>query len=114
MRTVKPVPHATAMINPHSVQQRPSRLPLWVQRAMVGIFVVLLVASGGWSLFSHWRRAAFTLGLAMGWLALTRLTCDDRTIGLVSVRSRRFDVTFCLAISAAMMALAGSVDALGS
>ena len=50
----------------------------------------------------------------MLWLAGCRITCDDRVIGFFSVRSRRFDAGFCGAVGAAMVALAASVDALGS
>lgn len=62
----------------------------------------------------HWRRATFTLGVSMLWLAVMRLTCDSRVIGLVAVRSRRFDVAFTSVLGAAMMWLAWSVDSLGS
>lgn len=107
-------PEGLSLDNPHDAGNPPSPLPLWAQRAMVGVFVVGFVASGLFSATEHWRRATFTLGAAMLWLALMRLTCDSRVIGLVAVRSRRFDALFCTALGAAMMFLAGSVDALGS
>ncbi|EEI15910.1 hypothetical protein HMPREF0298_2244 [Corynebacterium lipophiloflavum DSM 44291] len=81
---------------------------------MVAVFVVGFVASGLFSATEHWRRATFTLGAAMLWLTLMRLTCDSRVIGLVAVRSKRFDAFFTTALGAAMMWLAWSVDALGS
>nr|WP_040421441.1 DUF3017 domain-containing protein [Corynebacterium timonense] len=100
--------------NPHDADNPASPLPLWAQRVMVGVFVVGFVASGVFSATEHWRRATFTLGAAMVWLALMRCTCDSRVIGLLAVRSRRFDALFCASLGAAMMFLAGSVDALGS
>ena len=50
----------------------------------------------------------------MLWLTVMRLTCDSRVIGLVAVRSRRFDALFTTVLGAAMMWLSWSVDALGS
>lgn len=100
--------------NPHDIGNAPSRLPLWAQRAMIAVFAAGFVASGLYAFTEHWRRATFTLGATMLWLALMRLTCDSRVIGLVAVRSRRFDTLFCTLTGAAMMWLAWSVDSLGS
>lgn len=100
--------------NPHDIGNPPSPLPLWAQRAMAGLFVVGFLLSALFSATEHWRRATFVLGAAMLWLALMRLICDSRVIGLLAVRSRRFDAAFCAALGATMMFLAGSVDALGS
>ena len=50
----------------------------------------------------------------MVWLAIVRLSCDSKQIGVLAVRSRRFDTMFCAGVGAAMMWLAYSVDALGS
>lgn len=100
--------------NPHDRGNAASPLPAWAQRAMWVLLVVGVFASGVFAATEHWRRATFTLGASMVWLALMRLTCDSRVIGLVAVRSRRFDVVFASALGAAMMWLAYSVDALGS
>lgn len=81
---------------------------------MVALFVVGFVVSGVYAATEHWRRATFTLGAAMFWLALMRLTCDSKVIGLLAVRSRRFDAFFCVALGFAMMWLSWSVDSLGS
>jgi len=81
---------------------------------MAGVFVVGFALSALFSATEHWRRATFTLGAALVWLAVLRYACDSRVIGLVAVRSRRFDALFCTTLGAAMMFLAGSVDALGS
>ncbi len=102
------------MDNPHDLNNPESRLPVWAQRAMAGLFVVGFVLSGVFAATEHWRRATFVLGAVMVWLALMRYTCDSRVIGLVAVRSRRFDALFCTALGATMMFLAGSVDSLGS
>lgn len=100
--------------NPHDRGSAPSPLPIAVQRVMVALFVVGFVLSGVFAATEHWRRATFTLGAAMLWLSVVRLACDSETIGLVAVRSRRFDVCFTTALGAAMMWLSWSVDALGS
>lgn len=100
--------------NPHDLDLPPSRLPRWVQRAGVLAFLALVVLSGGWALTEHWRRATFALGVALLWLALVRQACDSRVLGVFSVRSRRFDVIFCLVTGGLMTWLSASVDALGS
>lgn len=100
--------------NPHDIANRPSPLPLWAQHAMIVVFCAGFAASAVFSATEHWRRATFTLGAAMLWLALMRLACDSKVIGLLAVRSRRFDAFFCAALGAAMMWLSWSVDSLGS
>ncbi|PFG27145.1 hypothetical membrane protein [Corynebacterium renale] len=106
--------HEEALANPHSVDQRPSLLPEWAQKLLVVLFVVMVAASGVWAVTEHWRRATTMLGVAMLWLAAARGVCDDRYVGLFSVRSRRFDVAFCTLVGAALTFLGVSVDALGS
>ncbi|AWB84999.1 DUF3017 domain-containing protein [Corynebacterium liangguodongii] len=81
---------------------------------MVVIFAVGLLAATAYVLSDHWRRATFALGASLAWLSLMRLTCDSKVIGLVAVRSKRFDALFTAALGGAMMWLAWSVDALGS
>ena len=100
--------------NPHDIGNAPSPLPAWAQWVMVALFVVAFAASGLFALTEHWRRATFTLGAAMLWVAVLRLSCDSRRISLLAVRSKRFDVLFCTALGGIMMFLAWSVDALGS
>lgn len=100
--------------NPHDRGNRRSPLPRWAQWVMVALLGVGVVASGVFAATEHWRRATFTLGVAMLWLAVMRLTCDSQVIGLVAVRSRRFDTLYCTALGAAMLWLAWSVDSLGS
>ena len=100
--------------NPHDIGNPPSRLPLRAQQVMVGLFVVGFVVATLFAVTEHWRRACFTLGAAMLWLTACRLTCDSQIMGLLAVRSRRFDAIFTTATGAALVWLAVSVDALGS
>ncbi|WP_291313137.1 DUF3017 domain-containing protein [Corynebacterium sp. UBA2622] len=107
-------PGGLSLDNPHDIDNPRSPLPLWAQRVAAAVFVVGFALSALFSATEHWRRATFTLGAALVWLAVLRYACDSQVIGLVAVRSRRFDTLFCSALGAAMMFLAGSVDALGS
>lgn len=100
--------------NPHDVHLRPSRLPRALQWAMLGAFVLLVVGSGIYAVTEHWRRATFSLGVAMLWLAVVRLSCDSKVLGVFAVRSRSFDATFTALLGAAMLFLSASVDSLGS
>ncbi|NLF91141.1 MAG: hypothetical protein GX570_07335, partial [Corynebacterium marinum] len=43
--------------NPHDLGAPPSRLPLWAQRAGMAVFLVGVVAAGGFAFTEHWRRA---------------------------------------------------------
>jgi len=45
---------------------------------------------------------------------VVRLTCDSRRVGVLAVRSRRFDACFTGLLGAVMAFLAFSVDSLGS
>nr|WP_255717998.1 DUF3017 domain-containing protein [Corynebacterium sp. ACRPO] len=89
-------------------------MPPAAQWAAIGIFVAGVVVSGGYAAFEYWRRATFLLGLALLWLTVVRLTCDSRRVGVLAVRSRRFDACFTGLLGAAMAFLAFSVDSLGS
>nr|WP_051059724.1 DUF3017 domain-containing protein [Corynebacterium capitovis] len=87
---------------------------MWAQRALLGVFLAGFFLSGVYAATEHWRRATFTLGAALLWLAGLRWACDSQVIGLFAVRSRRFDAAFCTVIGLGMMVLAWSVDSLGS
>ena len=100
--------------NPHDIGNPPSRLPLRAQQVMVGLFVLGFVVATLFAVTEHWRRATFTLGASMLWLTACRLSCDSQVMGLLAVRSRRFDALFTTATGAALVWLAVSVDALGS
>lgn len=104
----------TEQLNPHDRGAPPSPLPQWLQWAGIVVFLIGLVASGGFAVTEHWRRATFVLGASLLWLALLRLTCDSRVLGVLAVRSKRFDVVFCILLGGVMAWLSASVDALGS
>jgi hypothetical protein len=100
--------------NPHDKDLTPSTVPLTLQRAGLVIFVVGMVVSGVFSITEHWRRATFSLGATLVWLSVLRLTCDSQVLGVLAVRSRKFDAVFTALGGAAMLFLSASVDALGS
>jgi hypothetical protein len=80
----------------------------------MAVFLVGVVAAGGFAFTEHWRRATFALGVSLIWLAVVRVTCDSRVVGVFAVRSRRFDAIFTTVVGGAMAFLSASVDALGS
>ena len=57
--------------------------------ARVRVVVALVLIS-----LAHWRRGAFTLGLAMGVAGTLRWVLSERSAGVLAVRGRRFDVLF--------------------
>ena len=107
-----PVP--PSLDNPHDIGNAPSKLPVRAQQVLVGLFVIGFLVATLFAVTEHWRRATFTLGAAMLWLTACRLTCDSQVMGLLAVRSRRFDAIFTGVAGAALVWLAVSVDALGS
>ncbi|QPK79639.1 DUF3017 domain-containing protein [Corynebacterium lizhenjunii] len=108
-------PKATpGLDNPHDRGNAPSRLPAWLQWTMISGVFAAVALSGLFAVLEHWRRATFVLGAAMLWLAVVRLSCDSSRVGILAVRSRRFDAVYTTALGAAMVFLAVSVDALGS
>lgn len=109
-KTAPPV----SLSNPHDAHLKPSALPPALQWLAIGLFVVAVVVSGFYAVFEHWRRATLLLGGALVWLTVVRLTCDSSRVGVLAVRSRRFDAWFTGILGAAMAFLAFSIDALGS
>src|SRR5690625_760732 len=77
-----------ALDNPHDLGLKPSPLPRIVQTLGIALFCLALLATAGYAVTEHWRRATFILGGAMVWLAILRLSCDSKVLGLLSVRSR--------------------------
>ncbi|MBC3185957.1 DUF3017 domain-containing protein [Corynebacterium sp. zg-331] len=108
------MPPSPYLDNPHDATLAPSRLPRGVQCAMLGAFLLGLALSALFAFTEHWRRATVTLGAALLWLALVRLLCDSRLVGIFAVRSRRFDVLFDTLLGGGMAFFALSVDSLGS
>ncbi|MGP5496607.1 DUF3017 domain-containing protein [Corynebacterium flavescens] len=105
---------ALSLDNPHDRGLAPSRLPGAVQWAMIGLFIAGVAVSGVFAFSEHWRRATVVLGASLLWLSLVRSSCDSQRVGVLAVRSRRFDAFFTAVLGAAMTFLAASVDALGS
>ncbi|MFV8381216.1 DUF3017 domain-containing protein [Corynebacterium hindlerae] len=102
------------LANPHDADLPASKVPRNLQLAGVVLFGLAIVTAAVLSLTEHWRRSTFAFGVAMIWLAVLRLTCDSRSLGVLAVRSRRFDAAFSTLLGAIMVFLAVSVDALGS
>ncbi|BAU95047.1 hypothetical protein N24_0785 [Corynebacterium suranareeae] len=102
------------LANPHDGGLAPSKLPHAVQRAGIVVFIFAVGAASVFALTEHWRRATFTLGASLLFLSLLRLSCDSKVLGVLSVRSRRFDATYTAILGGLMTFLAISVDALGS
>lgn len=100
--------------NPHDRGLPPSALPLRWQHVFVGMFVVLLIITALFLFTEHWRRASFLFGASLFYLASARMLCDSRVLGVLAVRSRRFDVIFNLCVGGLMMFMAASIDSLGS
>ena len=109
-KTTPPV----SLSNPHDAHLKPSALPPALQWLAIGLFVGAVVVSGFYAVFEHWRRATLLLGGALVWLTVVRLTCDSSRVGVLAVRSRRFDACFTGILGAAMVFMAFSIDALGS
>lgn len=89
-------------------------LPRFVQLLGMAAFLSAFVVASGFAFTEHWRRATFTLGAAMIWLAILRVSCDSKILGIFAVRSRRFDVIFSLMLGGGLVFLSSSIDALGS
>lgn len=103
-------------VNPHTPDE-PAPGEQWSERTRWVLFGLLFFGLGASLVFlglERWRRATFMLGLTMMYLGVLRLYLPDSLLGVFSVRSRKFDLWFCLLIGGGMVFLASSVDALGS
>ena len=104
------------MENPHSPKE-PAPGDKWPPRVRWLLFGGLFFGIGAAAVFlglERWRRATFMLGLTMMYLGVIRQFLPDSLLGVFSVRSKKFDLWFCLLIGGGMVFLASSVDALGS
>lgn len=102
--------------NPHT-PDGPAPGEAWSARVQMLLFGTLFFGLGAAAVFlglERWRRATFTLGMTMIYLGAIRQYLPDSLLGVFSVRSRRFDLWFCLLTGGGMVFLASSVDALGS
>ena len=70
----------------------------------IPITVVLIIVAGALVLISlaYWRRGAFSLGMAMLLAGVLRALLSDRTIGVLAVRGKKFDLLFYFGIAAFM------------
>ncbi|PTR31545.1 Protein of unknown function (DUF3017) [Rhodococcus sp. OK519] len=82
-------------------------LPLVVVLIVVAAAFVLVLAD-------RWRRGALVLGGAMVLAALLRAVLSPDKVGLLAVRSRGFDVGAMALVGATIIALAVSIDPLGT
>lgn len=105
---------ARLLENPHDRAVPASPLPAIAQRVMVGAFVLMLVFALVWIAQEHWRRGASVLGGGLVYLAVIRWLVDSRIMGVLAVRSRKFDSIFTALLGMAMLWIAISVDPLGS
>lgn len=78
------------------------------------VVVLMTLTAGGFVLTDRWRRGAIVLGAAMLVGAVLRAVLRDSQVGLLAVRQRTVDVLTYAAFGVAVLALAGSIDALGT
>ena len=84
-----------------------------VLRAIPITFVLIIVAGALLLIaFAYWRRGAFALGLAMLLAGLLRAILSERTIGVLAVRGKGFDLLFYFASAAIMLTLAIGIGVL--
>lgn len=107
-------PISAQLANPHDAHLPPSKLSTKVQLGGLGLFGLMLTVTVFFSLTEHWRKSSFLFGISLLLLAALRLICDSRYLGVLAVRSRRFDVAFEVGLALAMIYLSISIDALGS
>ncbi len=74
----------------------------------IPITVVLSIVAAALLLIAldYWRRGTFALGVSMLLAAVFRMLLSERTIGVLAVRGKRFDLFFYFATAAMMLALA--------
>nr|WP_199323622.1 DUF3017 domain-containing protein [Corynebacterium diphtheriae] len=108
------VPRLSPFDNPHDVGRKESPIPSYLQYIAVAAFVGIVVSSGIFAFTEHWRRATFALGVALLFLAVLRVVCDSKILGVLAVRSVVFDVAFSLVVGGMMVFLSYSIDSLGS
>jgi hypothetical protein len=79
-------------------------IPIAVVLTIVA-FALLLIS------FAYWRRGAFALGMAMLLAGILRAVLSDRTIGVLAVRGKKFDLLFYFASAAVMTVLTVGIPA---
>ncbi len=100
--------------NPHDRALPSSRLSTRLQQGLVITFVVIVFLALVLIGVDRWRRGGMLLGGALIYLSVIRQFVDSRVLGVLAVRSRRFDSFFAGTIGALMLLIAVSIDPLGS
>ncbi len=80
------------------------------------MLAVLVVVAAAFVLVlaDRWRRGALVLGGAMLLAAVLRAVVSPDQVGLLAVRGKGFDVAAMTVVGAAIIALAASIDPLGT
>ncbi|MBM4491943.1 DUF3017 domain-containing protein [Prescottella equi] len=80
------------------------------------LLAVVLVVAAAFVLIlaDRWRRGALVLGGAMVLAALLRAALSPDRVGLLAVRGKGFDVAAMAVVGATIIALAASIDPLGT
>ncbi|MFM1727930.1 DUF3017 domain-containing protein [Prescottella soli] len=80
------------------------------------MLAVLLVVAAAFVLVlaDRWRRGALVLGGAMLLAAVLRAVVSPDRVGLLAVRGKGFDVGAMTVVGVAIIALAASIDPLGT
>ena len=103
---------ARLLLNPHDRAVRPSPLARGFQRLIVAGFLAIVLVAGVFFLLDRWRRGSFVLGGALVYLSLARWVVDSDVMGVLAVRSRKFDASFTATLGLLIILLAVSVDPL--
>lgn len=82
-------------------------LPLLAVTLVIAAAVVFVLAD-------RWRRGAFVFGGAVLLAGVLRWILDDAQVGLLQVRGKKFDVAAMLVVGGMIVALAASIDPLGT
>ncbi|NLV79945.1 MAG: DUF3017 domain-containing protein [Rhodococcus sp.] len=82
-------------------------LPLVAVTLVIAAAVILVLAD-------RWRRGAFVFGGAVMLAGILRWILDPDQVGVLAVRSKTFDVGAMLTVGGVIMALAVSIDPLGT
>ena len=80
---------------------------------MLAVLAVILVAAA-LVISDRWRRGATVFGVATLLAGACRAVLTDDQVGLLAVRSRTFDTAALLTVGSIIVALAASIDPLGS
>ena len=79
--------------------------PRVIRAVPISVVLTIVVVALVMIALAHWRRGAIGLGLAMLVAGVLRALLSDRTIGVLAVRGKRFDVSFYVLSAAVMSAL---------